>query len=407
MLKCTFRRSIVTFGIALSPLAGQAQTQPALAEAPSSGPELAEITVTAQRRTESLEHAALAISALSSDELTSSGATRVQELTSLVPALQVSTAAGPYPLFYVRGVGNFNGNPLSDAALALNLDGVYIARPSSSSGMFYDLERVEVLKGPQGTLYGRNATGGAINVITRKPTEDFNADASMDFGNYALRKFDAAVNIPFSPTIAMRVAGQTVDHDGYLSDGTDDEKSRAGRIQFRFIPTESVSLLASADYAHMGGVGVGATTLSSNVPGFIGGPRAGNTSAAANALYSQTLVFPGGDFLGPLLANPGDLLSLPHSIYQDNNYWGTSATLDWTTAAGTLTVIPAYRHSSLDYFSTAAASRSDSPSSTSRPPSKHGSRPTRTSRGIISLDSIISMSTSTAPRCTTSARTHR
>ena len=352
MLRCAFR-CIVTFGIALAPLAGQAQTA-AVPEAPGPGTELAEITVTAQRRSESLEHAALAISALSSDELTSSGATRVQELTSLVPALQVSTAAGPYPLFYVRGVGNFNGNPLSDAALALNLDGVYIARPSSSSGLFYDLERVEVLKGPQGTLYGRNATGGAINLITRKPTADFNADASMDFGNYAQRKFDAAINLPLSSTVAMRIAGQTVDHDGYLSDGTDDEKSRAGRIQFRFIPTDAVSILASADYAHMGGAGVGATTLSSNVPGFVGGPRSGNTSAAANALYSQTLVFPGGDFLGPLLANPRDLVSLPHSIYQDNNYWGASATLDWTSSAGTLTVIPAYRHSSLDYFSTTA-----------------------------------------------------
>jgi iron complex outermembrane receptor protein len=218
MLRCTLRPTIITFGFALSPLASQAQTPPATSqEAINPGPELAEITVTAQRRTESLEHAALAISALSSEEITSSGATRVQELTSLVPSLQVSSAAGPYPLFYVRGVGNFNGNPLSDAALALNLDGVYIARPSSSSGLFYDLDRIEVLKGPQGTLYGRNATGGAINIITRKPTSDFNADASVDFGNYSLRKFDAAVNVPISPTVAMRVAGQTVDHNGLRS----------------------------------------------------------------------------------------------------------------------------------------------------------------------------------------------
>jgi iron complex outermembrane receptor protein len=197
MLNRTLSRTILTFGIALTPLA-QAQAPQTSAETVSSGPELQEVTVTAQRRSESLQHAALAISAVSSEELTSSGATRVQELTSLVPALQVSTAAGPYPLFYVRGVGNFNGNPLSDAALALNLDGVYIARPSGSSGLFYDLERLEVLKGPQGTLYGRNATAGAINVITRKPTSDFNADANMDFGNYSLRKFDAAVNIPLS-----------------------------------------------------------------------------------------------------------------------------------------------------------------------------------------------------------------
>jgi iron complex outermembrane receptor protein len=348
------RRVLATVGLTLSPLIGHAQLSPAKPEtADNATPELQEVTVTAQRRSESLQHAALAISAISSETLTASGTTRVQELTSLVPSLQVASAAGPYPLFYVRGVGNFNGNPLSDAALALNLDGVYIARPSASSGLFYDLDRLEVLKGPQGTLYGRNATGGAINVITRKPTSDFNADASVDLGNYSLRKFDAAVNIPFSPLIAMRVAGQTVDHNGYMSDGTDDEKSRAGRIQARVTPTDSISILASGDYAHMGGAGIGATLLSSAVPGFVGGPRSGNTSAPANALYSRTLVFPGGDFLGPLLNNAGDLLSLPRAIYQDNDYWGTSITLDWTTDAGTLTVIPAYRHSHLDYFSTA------------------------------------------------------
>lgn len=343
--------AIVGVGFVLAPIVAPAQIasgEPAVEAAPA----LEEVTVTAQRRSESLEHAALAITAISSDQLTDSGATRVQDLTNLIPSLQVATAAGPYPLFYVRGVGNFNGNPLSDAALALNLDGVYIARPSSTSGMFYDLERLEVLKGPQGTLYGRNATGGAINVITRKPTGDFNAEASMDFGNYSLRKFDAAVNIPFSPTVALRVAGQTVDHEGYLSDGTDDEKSRAGRAQLRLTPTDSLSILLSGDVTHIGGVGPGAVTLTPT--GFAGGPRSGNTSAPSNAAYSHTLVFPGGDFLGPLLGNPADLAKLPGAPYEDNDYWGTSATIDWTTSAGTLTVIPAYRHSSLDYFSTTA-----------------------------------------------------
>lgn len=347
----TLHRVILGVGLTLSPIILHAQAAPEGTAAPDSAPALQEIIVTAQRRSESLEHAALAITALSAEEL--SGTTRVQELTTLVPSLQVGSAS-VYPLFYVRGVGNFNGNPLSDAALAFNLDGVYIARPSSTSGLFYDLERLEVLKGPQGTLYGRNATGGAINLITRKPGSEFDGEASMDFGNYSLRKFDAAVNLPLTPGIAMRIAGQTVDHDGYLSNGTDDEKSRAGRVQLRFTPSDSLSLLASSDFAHIGGVGAGATVLSSTVPGFVGGPRSANTSAPANALYSHTLVFPGGDFLGPLLANPADLVSLPRRPYQNNDYWGASLTLDWTSSAGTLTVIPAYRHSSLDYFSTQA-----------------------------------------------------
>ena len=318
----------------------------------SATPGLEEITVTAQRRSERLEHAALAITALSADTLNSSGATQVQELTNLAPALQVSSAAGPYRLFYVRGVGNFNGNSLSDAALALNLDGVYLARPSSASNLFYDLDRLEVLKGPQGTLYGRNATGGAINVITRKPSDEFGGEANFDFGNYSLRKFEGAVNLPLAPGFAMRVAGQTVDHTGYMSDGTDDEKDRAGRVQFLFKGIDSLTMLASADYAHTGGHGPGASIVTPT--GFVGNPRTGNTSPAGDAAYASTLVFPGGDFLGPLLDNPGDLLKLPSTPFMNNDYFGASVTIDWTSEAGTLTVIPAYRHSSLDFFSTAA-----------------------------------------------------
>lgn len=350
----TLGRALVGVGLTLSPILLLAQVPSAGDSSNSAAPALEEITITAQRRSESLERAALAITALSGEALAGSGTTQVQGLTSLVPALQVGTAAGPYPLFYVRGVGNFNGNPLSDAALALNLDGVYIARPSSTSSLFYDLERLEVLKGPQGTLYGRNATGGAINVITRKPTNDFNAAANMDFGNYSARSFEAAVNVPLSSSLAMRVSGQSVDHNGYLSDGTDDEKTRAGRIQLRFAPLDSLAILASGDFSHTGGAGAGSTLLSSAVPGFVGGPRSGITSAPATALYSQTLVFPGGDFLGPLLNNPLDLVKLPSSPYQDNDFWGASVTADWTSSAGTLTLIPAYRHSKLDYFSTTA-----------------------------------------------------
>src|SRR5215471_8572615 len=139
----TLRRAMVGVGLTLSPMMLLAQVAAEGEGSANAAPALEEITITAQRRSESLERAAIAITALSSEALTDSGATQVQELTTLIPALQVGTAAGPYPLFYVRGVGNFNGNPLSDAALALNLDGVYIARPSSTSGMFYDLERLE------------------------------------------------------------------------------------------------------------------------------------------------------------------------------------------------------------------------------------------------------------------------
>jgi len=320
-----------------------AQTQPQTPGAPA----LEEVTVTAQRREESLQRAALAVTAVSAEQLESQGVTRVQDLRAFVPAVQLPTAAGPFSLFYLRGVGNFNGNSLSDAAVALNLDGVYIARPSSTAGLFYDLERVEVLKGPQGTLYGRNATAGAINLITRKPAGEFGGDAQLDFGNYGLRKFDGAVNAPLSSTVAARLAVQSIDHDGYLSDGTDDDKSRAARLQVSFRPNDALSLLTSADYYHQGGQGVGSSLLTP--AGFVNGdPRIGMNDPRATAVFTHTLVFPAAEFLGAPLQKLL-LAPAPATVHQDNNYWGLSATANWTTSAGTLTVIPAYRHSKLDF----------------------------------------------------------
>jgi iron complex outermembrane recepter protein len=332
--------------------AQQAASTPAGAQ---SGSALEEIVVTAQRREENLQHAAIAVTAITGDRFGEAGAIKAQDLTELVPALQVSVSAGPYPLFYLRGVGNFNGDPLSDAAVAISLDGVDIARPSSTNGLFYDLSRVEVLKGPQGTLYGRNATGGTINIITNKPTDELGGDASVEFGNYGTKNISGALNVPFSSTVSARLAVQSTQHDGYLSDGTDDDKGKAVRLHVLFEPNDSFKVDTSADYYHQGGKGAGATLLQSGVPGFVdGNPRIGITSAPINAIYSQTFYFAAGDTFGPLLDKTLDASPLPIDLHQNDDYAGLSATADWTTAAGTLTIIPAYRHSTLDFSSTAA-----------------------------------------------------
>jgi iron complex outermembrane recepter protein len=332
----------------------QGQSSPPAQETPSQAPGLEEIVVTAQRREESLQHAALAVTAISGDQLAESGSTRVEDLTQLVPALQISPAAGPYPLFYLRGVGNFNGNALSDSALAINLDGVYVARPSSANGLFYDVSRLEVLKGPQGTLYGRNATGGAINVITNKPTDELSGEFTADFGNYDAKNFDGYINVPISSIVKARLSVQSTEHSGYMSDRTDDDYGRAARLQVLVTPTDDLSINTSGDFYHQGGKGVGATLLQPGV-GFVdGNGRIGNTSAAINAIYSQTLYFPAGNTMGPLLTKTLLVPPADTNIQQDNNYWGVSTTLNWHTDAGTLTVIPAYRHGELDFTDTAA-----------------------------------------------------
>jgi iron complex outermembrane receptor protein len=342
-------RPFLLAGLAIAPTCASAQET----SDTSSGATLQQIVVTAQRRKESLQSAALPVSALSSDQLANSGATTVQDLTQLIPALQVSQAAGPYPLFFLRGVGNFNGNSLSDAAVALSVDGVYIARPSSTLGMFYDLDRVEVLKGPQGTLYGRNATGGAINIITKRPTQEFGAEASLDIGNYDLVKVDGALNLPLGDRIATRFSMQSIDRHGYMTDGTDDDNGRAARAQIRANPTDTVTVNTSADFYHQGGRGPGSTLLQSSVPGFLyGDPRIGMNDPRASAVFSHTLVFPAADFLGAPLDKALLFAPVPTRVFKDNNYWGVNTTLEWNTGGGDLTVIPAYRHSKLDYQST-------------------------------------------------------
>ena len=186
---------------------GRRTQAPQAAEAVPEGEEQ-EITITAQRRSESLQRAAIAVSAVTGDSLQAAGITRPTELTSVLPSLQVAPASGPYNLFYLRGVGNFNANVFSDSAIAFNFAGVYVGRPSGTNGFFYDLERVELVKGPQGTLYGRNATGGAINVIPRRPElGELSGSGSIEYGNYDALRLDASINIPLGENGAIRFSG--------------------------------------------------------------------------------------------------------------------------------------------------------------------------------------------------------
>ena len=113
---------------------------------------LEEVVVTAQRREENLQRAAVAVTAISGNAIQDRGVTRLSDLTQLVPALKIESGAGPYTGVSLRGVATAAVNSFADPAIAVNLDGIYLPRPTSPQGLFYDIERVEVLKGPQGTL---------------------------------------------------------------------------------------------------------------------------------------------------------------------------------------------------------------------------------------------------------------
>jgi len=338
-----------------TPGAAAAGTPAGEGAAPSAG--IQDIVVTAQRRSENLQKAAVAVSAISGAALVNAGVTSPSDLSKLVPALVVHPV-GLSSSFYIRGVGASSLNSFQENAVAFSVNGVFYARPTAPAGTFFDVERVEVVKGPQGTLYGRNATAGAINVIPVRPTFDRVSGGIMaEYGNYDAKKVQAALNLPLSDTLAVRVAGQYVDRDGYLSDGYDDEGIRAGRVQLRWQPNPGFSILLSADVTRQVGKGTGSVLFPSpqnpTAPSpnrYIGeaDPRiTAILNAATLAAFSNTppfSSFPQSTILG-LVANPAT------DGYQRNTFWGASGTITADLGFADLTTILAYRSSKPDILS--------------------------------------------------------
>jgi iron complex outermembrane recepter protein len=330
----------------LTPAAGFGQSNTPQGEP---GLTLEEIVVTAQRREESLQKSSLAIQSVSGAELVAAGVTQPKDLNALVPGLQIATA-GTSAQIFIRGVGDYSANGLSNPGVAFNVDGVYVGRPEAVGTSFYDVQRVEVVKGPQGTLYGRNASGGAINVITNKPSFDgFSGTALVEGGNYSLKHGQAALNVPLTDVLAMRIAADAVDRDGYMDDGSDDDKHEAGRVHLLFQPSEALSLLATVDYAHAHGKGAGFAVASLGQ-----GPLPGNvdpwtSSQSAYGLASLALAAdttPPFSFIPRIPPTNCSILTcgMDFEPFIDTTAWNGSVELKYDLDFATLTVLPAYRH---------------------------------------------------------------
>ena len=173
------------------------------------------IIVTAQNRAEDVQDVPIAMNVIGVEELENTGFSDANDLGQIAPAVQVNQDQGSVKIT-VRGVGTTSNDEAQDTSVVANIDGEYINRPNVLSVALFDLDRVEVLRGPQGTLYGRNSTGGAINFITKKPDGSFAANASASYGNYNDIQVDAGVSIPLAGDVGARVAGFYKDRDGYV-----------------------------------------------------------------------------------------------------------------------------------------------------------------------------------------------
>jgi len=314
---------------------------------------LAEIVVTAQRVAESSQRAPIAVDVVKPEELLRQNVIRAEDLSRTSPALAATASGGPLTVFFVRGVGNTTVNSYSDPAIAFNYDGVYIGRPSATSGVFYDLQRVEVLKGPQGTLYGRNATAGAINVIPNRPRLGQAAgEFNLGYGNYDWLTGQGAVNVPLGEQVAVRAAGMVSRRDAFLSDGTGKQREYAGRLQVYAEPTDALDLRAGFDYAHQGGSSPSGFYLGAVDPVFGATGFAGYKFTPSGFSKNQGLLDPrsnayqAGRFVSQVGRAGAVVDGLP---YNDNENWGLTGELNYKTDAGTLTIQPAYRESSLHY----------------------------------------------------------
>ncbi|MFI8666458.1 TonB-dependent receptor [Qipengyuania sp. NPDC077410] len=296
------------------------------------------IIVTANRREENLQEVAGVVQALDADQLRQDGIVELRQLQAAVPGLSIANQEGNVEIF-IRGVGSSNNTELGDPGAAPHLNGTYIPRPRGLGLMFYDLERVEVNKGPQGTLYGRNALAGTLNIITAKPRlGELSGYAQAEIANRSSYGAEGAINIPVGDTLAVRAAGYYVNRDyGFRNVSTGEQASElkpagleenyAGRLSMLWEPDDRLSVSVVGDYGKETGTG-----------------------------------YPGANIFGAVTATGlrPDKLNLKDVVYRgmqgdmENELWGIQGKLsyDFGTFTGELT--GSYR--SVDFYQANASS---------------------------------------------------
>jgi iron complex outermembrane receptor protein len=241
-------------GLAICPAWGQAVTEaPVRANAAVPGDAIADIVVTAQRRDQRLQDVPIAVTAMAADSLARAQVQAIYDLQTQVPALVINRY-GNATVTFIRGVGSVDGTPGSEGAVALYVDGVYHAAPFTSGIDFNNIARVEVLKGPQGTLFGRNATGGAIQIITRDPSFDSSMAGSLAYGSYSTvdGRFYATTGLSdkVAADIAVSYHNQSKGFGRNLATGTEvlKDKNFSIRSKFLFNLTEDLSVTLTGQY---------------------------------------------------------------------------------------------------------------------------------------------------------------
>jgi iron complex outermembrane recepter protein len=347
----TMRKIPLLISVAFGAMTTPAFAQDAAPQAEEGAIDPTEIIVTATRRTELLSDVPIAVSAVSGEALANTGANDVRALNQLAPSLLVSGATSETNFSArIRGVGTVGENAGLESSVALFIDGVYRSRTGVGLSELGDIERVEVLRGPQGTLFGRNASAGLINIVTKGPSFDFGGAASATYGNYDYIRLDGSITGPIvAEKVAFRLDGVYQKRDGFIKNVTPGEKDINDRDrylirgQLLIKPTDDISVRLIGDYTNRNELCCGAVNY---------GPTQNITrDAAGNLVFGANTLLPVLQALGSNIqvATPPSKFVRAQSTTPGFNYisdtkdYGFSSEGTWTLGSSTLTGITSYR----------------------------------------------------------------
>jgi len=318
---------------------------------PATTNENGEIIVTATRRSEALSKVPLAVSAVSAQSLQNSGATDIRQLNQLAPSLLVSsTSSEANGSARIRGIGTVGDNPGLESSVAVFIDGVYRSRSGIGLNELGEIERIEVLRGPQGTLFGRNASAGLIHIISKSPDFKFGAGAEATYGNYNSYRFQGGITGPITDTLAARLDGVYVKRDGFYFDPTNNRRINNRdryfvRGQLLFEPTDALKVRLIGDYTRRNEACCAAVYV-----GTADNPAIGNLNTPGVPLT------PNGNNIINVLQALGQPLSAYQNAYSRQAYvsagrdytskttdGGVSGEINYSFGGAKLTSITAYR----------------------------------------------------------------
>ncbi len=309
---------------------------------------LEEIVVTARKREESLQETPIAVTAFSAIDLEKRSLTNLMEVGSFVPNVsmatgQSSSGGSNNGQVYIRGVGQSDFLFTTDPGVGIYIDGVYHPRTLGAVMDLLDLERIEVLRGPQGTLFGKNTIGGALNVIPAKPTGEFGGYAEVTFGSFDRTDFRGGIDFPISETLFAKAALSYKNRDGYGDrldfatgtkiDESGDEDQIGGRAALRWLASDDITVDFSFDYTREREKSVPYTLL-----------EVDTSAAAPTQLWNALIGGPSGlPFTSAFITGDPDTSYATGPNRNNMDAWGVNATVEWDLGRITVKSITAYR----------------------------------------------------------------